>query len=325
MNPMPWVLDRIEQTFKIFKDGVLFLIIPLFIYNFLSFFIWIVIFLYIFFWWYFDFILSNPDYSAISSYLSSPKFIFLIALFSFLFLLYSLLYIPFYIYTIKTIKNLYNWENIDIKSNFKYWISNFLTIMKTYWFVFSYVALLPALIFILWWWIFNISYFLWLWEDIQKIWMFTMIFWSIFFLIFLIYRGLKVKFSIISAVDNDNYTKENFNHSINKTDDNWWRILWNLLIIWIIISFVTWTLSQIFWLLFWQSLDFWNLSQFWPENIKNLISSFSVLNYVISSFFDLVINTSGTIFIIVFTYVFHKRLSIEMDSLDKVDNKKEEL
>jgi hypothetical protein len=47
-------------------------------------------------------------------------------------------------------------------------------------------------------------------------------------IIFMIYRGLKVKFVIIAAVHKNNYSKENFEYSLKISEKKWWRIFWNL-------------------------------------------------------------------------------------------------
>ena len=47
----------------------------------------------------------------------------------------------------------------------------------------------------------------------------------------MVYRWVKTYFSLNSAVDSSEYTKENFNISVKITDWNWWRIVWNYILI----------------------------------------------------------------------------------------------
>jgi hypothetical protein len=65
-----------------------------------------------------------------------------------LFLVYLLLYIPVFLGLIKTIQQVYNNEAVKIQKNIYYGFSRLWLSMKTYWYIFAYVALIPALIFI---------------------------------------------------------------------------------------------------------------------------------------------------------------------------------
>jgi hypothetical protein len=330
MKPLAWVLDRIEQSFELFSKWVIYLILPLFLYNFASFLVTLLVSLFILLWWYLDNLIVNQNYSdLLLSVVSNPKIIFLVSIWSLFGLIYLFLYIPFYIYTIKSIKDLYEWRSISFKENFKYGFDNFFNIMKTYRNIFAYVSLIPCLIFIFWWLILNLWYFLELWDHIINTSFFIMWFSIILFIAFLVYRWIRVKFSVFSAIDNNNYTKENFVFSVKITEKTWFRVLWNFLLIWIIIWLLSWVATNIIWVFFWQSFDFFNDLDNWKVlGLDEMISSFSFLNYIISWFFDLIIKNIWNVFVLVFTYIFYKRLELEDEKeiiKDILSEKKEEL
>jgi hypothetical protein len=114
-------------------------------------------------------------------------------------------------------------------------------------------------------------------------------------------------------------------HSVKITNDNWWRILWNFLLLWILISLVSWLISSIlslitFWLWGWWDLIetiLWWLESKNPEFIKpaleEYISNFSLIYEVIWNTLDAIIKTISSIFGIIFTYLFYLRLNREFE------------
>jgi len=325
MKAQEKVLDRIEQSFEILKKAFVYLVAPFFVYYMFSFVFFALLILYFVFSWFFLSIFNTMDYNNFFLFFSNPKIILLISLGMFFWLIYLLLYIPFFIYAIKTIWDFYKWaEKVDFKENFLYSLNRFLNIMKTYWYIFAYVALIPALIFILWGAIFNIGYFL-KWDDIYKtIWWSLMWIWTFLFIAFAVYRWIKSTFSVYSAVDSDDFTRENFTVSIRITEKKWWRILWNVMLVWIIVWLLSWIASNFFSLFFSNSSSLSSLSSniSSQEFIKEFMSNFSYFNYFVSWFFEMFISTVGKVFILIFIYVFYKRLFNEYtDSNITVDNK----
>lgn len=322
------ILDRIEQSFELFKKCFVYLVAPLLSYYLFSFFMGGILIIYLLFSWIiWANIFDTMDYNNIFLFLSNPKIILLILISMIFWLLYILIYIPFLIYSIKTIGDFHKWvDKINFKENFMYSLNRFIPIMKTYRYIFAYVALIPALIFIIWWLIFNLGYFL-NWNDIYKIvWGTFMVSWGVLFMIFAIYRWLKTSFSIYSAVDNDDYSRENFNFSVKITSKKWWRIFWNMILIWMIIWLLSWIASNFFsiffsnsWVLSLISNDFTN-----KDALKSFISNFSFFNYFVSWFFDILIKTIGNVFLFIFLYLFYKRLSFEyLNSEDTIVIEKE--
>lgn len=327
MIPAEKVLDRIEQSFELFKVWFKLLVIPFFVYYLISFvFTWIIIG-YIWYSRILESFMTNWNSSILVNIFSSSKFVLIATLFIFFLIIYLTIYMPFIVYSIRVIWNIYNKKPIwDFKANFIYAISKILEMMKTYWYIFAYVALIPSFFFILWGWIFNASYFMDLDSSIKFIWWTLMVIWILLFIVFSLYRWLKTTFSLYSAIDNDDYTKENFNSSIKITKNKWWRILWNLMFVWIIVSSLSWIASSVISLFF--SSNSWYsdlISSFWSWNSLDLSSlnstiwktmaDFSFFNYIVSGFFQLFISTVWKIFAIIFVYVFYKRLTFESTNI----------
>lgn len=319
------VLDRIEQCFEIFKKAFIYLVIPFFGYYLFSFVFFGLVTIYLLFSWILLSIFDTMDYNNFFLFFANPKVVLLATVGMFFWLIYLLLYIPFFIYAIKTIWDFYKWaEKINFKENFIYSLNRFVTIMKTYWYIFAYVALIPSFIFIIWGALFNLSYFL-KWGDIYRtIWAIFMWLWSFLFICFALYRWLKTSFSVYSAVDSDDYSRENFNFSVKITTNNWWRILWNMMLIWLIIWLLSGIASNFFWIFFSNSSNLSNISSDLASKdlLKSFMSNFSFFNYFVSGFFEMFISTIWKVFILIFIYVFYKRLNFETTNIvEKVELK----
>lgn len=327
MNTQEKVLDRIEQSFEIFRKAFVYLVIPFFGYYLFSFVFFGLVIIYLLFSWILSSIFDTMQYSNFFLFFANPKVVLLATIGMLFGLIYLLLYMPFLIYAIKTIWDFYKWaEKIDFKENFMFSINRFIPIMKTYWYIFAYVALIPSFIFIVWGGLFNLSYFL-KWDPIFKtIWWALMGIALFLFIIFAIYRWLKTTFSVYSAVDSDDYSRENFDFSVKITSKKWWRIFWNVIVIWMIVWLLSWIASNFFAIFFSNSSNLSNLSN--SLNSKDLLSdflsTFSFFNYLVSGFFDVIINTIGKVFIFIFIYVFYKRLSFETTNKTEILEIKEE-
>jgi hypothetical protein len=220
---------------------------------------------------------------------NDPKFITMILLWTILYIVYLILFLPVLIWLIKTIYNIINQEEINLSDNLKYWFKRIWKSFKTYWYVFSYVALIPSIIFIIWW-IINIAWYFYWWL-LASIW-WIILFLSMFYFVYsVIYKWLKAKFALYSAIDKNEFTKENFENSIKITKNNWWRIFCNLLVVWLLIIIFSLLITFIFSLL--------------PN-----FSSF-LLNSIFYWFLNNVVTTTYAVFAIIFTYLLFKRLELE--------------
>jgi hypothetical protein len=234
MKIQGWVLDRIELSFIVMKNNFFNLILPLFIFNFIFFGV-----IYLFFINYVSWViwnLSNINSESILHIVYSAEWILVIAILMFLFLLYAIMYIPVLLATIRIIHKWFINDDISLKECIQFWFVNILNSFRTYWYIFKYIYLLPAILFILWGIWFNTEYLFELNSDeLRYISIWLMILSFIIFIIFSIYRGLKTTFVIYSATSQESFTQENFNLNIKITNNNLLRILWNLLLVWFII------------------------------------------------------------------------------------------
>lgn len=321
---------RINQSFKILINNFFKLFLPIFIYNLISFvFIWTILIII------FSSLLSKISLDTFDffSFLNNSSTVLIIVIWTIFFIIYLLLYIPLLISLIKSIKQAYLEEKITVKENLIYWFLKLKASLNIYWYIFTYVALLPSLLFIIWWILFNVwFYFKWQ-EFFKNIGLYLMLISVLIFVFFLIYRWLKTKFSINSAIENDDYSKKNFKNSVKITDNNWWRIIWNIFVAWLLISIISW----IIWIIFSLFIPSWiNISKILTQifddtqkwnvfninSFKDISNSFSLSWHLISSFFKNIISTISSVFFIIFYYIFYKRLEFEYLNNEKIDNEK---
>jgi hypothetical protein len=317
LTPKENVFERIWQSFFLIKNNFIQIFSPLLIYQILA------------NWFIFSFVsyyilktvnltklnLNNIKIDWISSiFLSNSFYLFLI--FILLFLAYLLLIIPFFIATIKSIKNAYFEVENNLKDNISYWFSRFFYIFKTYWYIFAYVFLVPALAFIIW----SILLILWKVKNVEmflNFWMSLAYFSLVLFSVFYIYRWIETTFSLYNAIDKDEFDKENFYDSIDLTKNNWWRIVWNLLISMIIISLII----SVFLYIISPFINLQNSEQInilttnWIEMENINLALEKLKNFNISDFIWKILNiflsSISQIFLYIFIYIFYKRLELE--------------
>lgn len=344
MKPKKDVFDRIEQTFVLFKNNFNGIFIPILLYQLVTIAVLLPIFSFIYF-------RINPiDFGSIAGVDGADMFKSLswvapfygfFAMYMVLWIIYLMVYIWFFLWLIKSIKQAFDWEEVTWKENVFYGFRNILNSFSTYWYIFAYIYLIPALIFIVGGILFlSSSIFRWgvfLSPDdgidtLGVIGGSLMVISFFVFLIFMIYRWIRAYFSIVSAVDKDTYDKENFDFALKVTYDNWWRVAWNFLLVWVIIMFVSSIISFIPGMIgaIWS-----NMSSYSEEmsNIDELLVeleslwSFNIFK-TISQLLSVAINTIVAVFVMVFAYIFFKRLELENDkSEDKesVEEKEEDL
>ena len=330
------VFDRISDSFTFFKNNFSSLFLPFFIYNFIS----ITIVGTILQFYFINSLSSINDYSNLDafSFLNNSVVVIWMVVSTFFFILYLLAYVYVLLGLLKSIKQWFNWEKIDMIENIKYWIWNFWNSMKTYWYIFVYIAMIPALLFILWGILFNLSYYLDNISVLSSIGWWLMLVSFIIFIFFSIYRWTKARFALYSAVNANEFSKENFNTSVKYTDNNWWRIVWNYLLVWILIWFLGYVVSALNWLIsfglwWWSDLMSWLSESYYNKdysNIKDLISNyinnFSFIAEILWNIIDTIFKTWANVYIIVFSYIFYLRLEKEYLNNNKtLDNSKNEV
>lgn len=327
MSKNTTVFDRFESAFYILKNNFFDLFFTIYVYQFLVF---------IIYWVFLTYLMLTTVTKIISKWLwtssqdffnmlNLPEVSIFIIIFMIVIISVSILYIPFFIWLIYSIKQATYWITITPKENLFKWFKKIINSFNTYWYMFVYVALIPAIFFIIWWILFNAWYFNWQNSNLIQTWTFLMIFWWMLFVIFALYRWIKTSFSIISAVDNDSFTKEDFKKSVYITNNNYLRIIWNILIV----SFLVSTVSSILntftsFLSYDNSFDFSSIKDFKVEDIKNILSNYSIFWEILKWFFSSIITTIWSIFTTIFMYLFYLRLREESnyywDTINKIDN-----
>jgi len=310
--------DRFDQSFRLIKSNFVWLIAPVFVYYFLVYIVFTVLM------W--TFFLSkigsieNIENFNIWLFLSDPSVVIIIAVWMFLFLINLLLFIVIILSILKSIKQAVTWEQINIQENIVYWFTRFFSSMKTYWYVFSYVYLIPAIIFIIWGLLLN----MWLYKNIDSFtyfWWLTIVASILTLILFAIYRWTKATFALYSAVDNDSFEKDNFNHSVSITNKKWWRVFWNIFLVWMIISLWTSMIESAIWLVLFSASGWWSVLTSWITdiiswgNLEKIISTITEYFQNKSMFYDIlknlisiILQSIWTVFVFTFIYLFYLRL-----------------
>ena len=322
-------LDRVEQSFILFKDNILSFSLTFIIFNILCFIIVphilvVVVFSII--------PIDNLFVSESTEVLSNMSFMIslLLTIGVLLFLLYVSAIIPVQVALLKSIKQAIYSEKVTPKENIFYGVSRISEIFRVYWYLFVYVFLIPALIFIVWGILLNIGLYNRTDSTAILITIWGVLMWlaSIMAIFYSVYRWIRSKFSIITAIDTEDFSKEKFTQSLDITKGKAWRIFWNIfgvaffgmLLIWVI-----WGIWKAIGLL---GADFSFFSDLGEEvskkqEFQQMLESFRGFN--IFSFINTVIQTSLNtllgVFITVFTYVFFKRLEQEFGNTEKTSLK----
>lgn len=330
MIPKEKLFDRFEQSFMFFKSSFKELFLPIFIYFLLLSLLFSVFsFVSIFYLWDQFFIDLKSSISGwtdvFNQLLFNPKIILLFSIFSFIQLLFLIVFIPFKLALIKTISQIYQERKTSVDYNLVWGFKKIVESFKTYWYMFEYAYLLPSILFIafafmylLFWWDSNIAWVFWFWFLI----------FSIFASIYMVYRGVKILFAIISAAWEDNFTKTNFKNAVKVTNWNWWRIVWNILLVAFILNVlfsIAWTVyNSVIWILFPSPISdklLSEITQINQENVWILTSYIDSLDFkeMISPslrwFFEWIFynitKTLTEVFMTIFMFLFFKRLEVE--------------
>lgn len=327
MEIKAWVFDRIWQSFVLLKNNFIWLFLPFFLYNFISIvLVWTISKYYMInsFAW-----INDMEGLDLFEFLNNSIVVIWITVGILFFIIYLLLYIIVLLWFLKSLKQAINWYEITIYENLKYWVENFTNSMKTYWYIFSYIVLLPSLLFIIWGIFFSISFFIPSIDFLSSFWILLIVLSLIIFVFFAIYRWVKSKFALYSAVNENMFTKDNFIFSVKTTNFKWLRIVGNFLLVWIIVWIISSFLSWIIWTflfffnwwnntldLFISSLyNWWNISSpdMWDVKkiLDNYFSGFSIYTQLISNFIKNILTTLSSVYLLIFTYIFFIRLKEE--------------
>ncbi len=300
-----WVLDRIEQTFKTFIQNPIALITPLFAVNFVMMTIAPIFFMQYFF-------TSNID--NLNNIIQSLYILIVAALIYGI--IYMILIIPATISTLKTSADILWRKKVSLGENIWYGFRKLWKAFSVYWYMFAYAYLVPAICFIVAWLI--MIYGLYTEEPtIRVVWSILMWVAWLYALVQWVYRGLKSSFAVVAAVLHEDYSKSQFQKGILVTHNNWWRILGNFLLVWLIawlsMGLITGLLGSI-------SFLSSGINDFIPTNeevsisdLQNTFSAmwtFNIWAFIIDSITQ-ILSTIVTAFIMVFSMIFFMRLRDE--------------
>jgi hypothetical protein len=235
--------------------------------------------------------------------------------------LYLILIIPLTLSVIKWASELIQWKKITLQALIQYGFHKLSDSFKVYWYMFAYAYLIPALCFITAGFIMLLGLYLNN-AAISSIAWILMVFSIIFGTIQWIYRGVKSTFAIGSAIYEEDFSKQRFQNSVSLTHNNWWRILWNFMLVWIISWLLVWLISWLLW-----SISFMGTANSWIDingllqpadqdiqaNIESFMGNiwgFSFIKIIIDSISQ-IITSSVSVFIIIFTLIFYIRLKDE--------------
>lgn len=282
-TPAEWVIWRIKETFSFTMNNLRGIMLPLIIINLIM-------------------ALATVYWVG----LLMPLSIIWIVLWIAFFIAYIILSVWVNIWIIKYISNNMNSDTSgwDCKESMSYWFSNILKWLKVWlWYVIIYL-ILPILLLIIWY----ILVIMWsasaLAETSTIITYALMWVGSIMLLvsyIWFIIKALKIVFVMYHAVDKDDYSKKQFNKSISYTKNNWWRILWNLLLASLVFGLIYF--AMVFTTTFYTTLN--------PNAFSPILTlAIELVNWLLAALFGW--------FIAVFSYLLAKRLEFEAEW--EVDN-----
>lgn len=313
MEAKAWVFERIGQAFSLYVNNF----IPLTVAYIVIIFIFEVIVMNLF-----QFsVLGNLNFGeegALTQIYTVSTLIWII-LGIIWFLAYIMILVPVNIATIKWVQQAYNGTTVTVEKNLRSAVLNILNIFKVYWYIFAYVALIPMcimivwLLIILWGQLSGNSILLWLWSGITVI-------AGIILTVSAIYRGIRTTFSLYNAIEKNEYTKFNFQESIEMSKDNWWRIVWNIMMFAIVVmigSGLIWAVSGLVWI-GWSDIDYMSLvtqENISPEDIKVITESIGKMSIsgILWTVLDAILQALIAVFWISFMYIFFKRLQLEND------------
>lgn len=317
LSAKSWVLDRIEQSFSVFIKHPIALVIPLSIFQIIMIELIPALSVSIIFWG------NLIDTMSINS-----LFYIAISLALIYALFYVVLLIPVTLGIIKWASDILHGKTVYLKEVLFYGFSKIFDAFRVYWFLFAYAYLIPALCFIFAWCILLSGLFL---DNdlISYIGWWLMIASSVYALIQWIYRGIKWSFWIAWAIYENDFSKQQFIASVQYTNGNWWRIVWNYLLLWVMSALV----MGIFWWIIWAVWFIWNdsINMFSSANEINSwtleqfiwnLWNFSVFIFIINSISQ-ILGSIVSAFVIVFSLILYLRLKDEAIDWKKVHHKVE--
>lgn len=316
-------LDRMEQSFMILKSNAKELIVPYLIFNLITLVVLPAIF--------FNLILAGVSFWDLfdSGWQGASVMISLLITGGiFLFILYLIVLIPFQIWMLLSIKQALWERKVTFMENVKSCFPKILKYITVYWYIFAYTLLIPALIFIVGWFLMIGSLkmnwdFASILSGIAGIFIAISVF---LWLFFMIYRGIKTSFALTSAVELDTISKIVFTDSLTLSDWKWLRLFWNFVGVWLIGGLLIGLVSWLWNALVFAWTDFSSLTALEDENasLSETLSAMSEFNIAVflNQAFQNILGTILGVYISIFGYIFYRRLVDESSNSDAVGNEK---
>ena len=317
-------LDRIEQSIYIFKDNFKELLIPILAYKIIVFLL-VTFFLFvltIYFWSDFSWVEYLYELTYDPYFLSFAWISFFLWL---CLLVFSWLVLMFYY---KTISNIVNEKELNFKSDALFAINNTWRYMILYWYIFRYVYLLPALLFIFAW----VSYLVWVYYDINFLFIITWVLMTLFILVFIyfaIYRWTKTTLSLANWVASD-FSESSFKQSLIYSNWKFFRLFFNIIGFWLISYIVFGIISWILWIIFfiwnWGSSIMEVISKALsnPDNAEDIINNFALgsswfITYI-KEIIDIFITSLQYVIWVTFVLITYERFKREYEVKWKTQN-----
>lgn len=335
MIKIKWgVFDRIELLFGLIKKHIVGLMIPVFIYQLCG--IVLLTFFMVFIGKQLSLIGDIASVETVSQILTVPN-IAMIILFFVVLIADILIGIIIGTWIIGGIKQLTRWETdikIDWKNYFFFGKKHLWNACKVYWYMFVYVWLLPCIVLIIGLAGVIIGSIL-DYDMVLQISNIVLIVGVIYLFINLIYRGMKSMFALFHAIDTDDFWKEAFYQHISYTDNQWWRIFWNMLLVGIILGTIVNIIQGIV-------SSFFPAANVWEADISGLLEWDSMLNawelqgileqwlqldtsFFITQFVSIFLMSIYSIVFTGFIYILYLRLKRESEYSEKEENETSEL
>jgi hypothetical protein len=307
-------LDRVEQSFLIFRDNALALSIPPLVFQCIFLAVIPLVFG----------ILFNQAFSLdkiipqgeniMFNTSTSIALVFWVSIVGILVLAYLILMIVIQLGTLQSIKQAISGTKPTPKENIlQYGLQNLWASFKTYWYIFAYVALIPALIFIFGGVLFILSQTYFSQDIVRDIAIAIMIISALVFIVFAVYRGIRSTFSLVHAVDKQSFTKENFQNSLTITKWKWWNITWNIVLVSFIGGLATSLLGNLAGSIGFLWQDFSLLAELPQDGSKDYLTAlkqfteFNVFRFI-GSTLKIILSTLLSVYLSVFIYVMMRSL-----------------
>lgn len=237
----------------------------------------------------------------------------------------TILFLPIFFGTIKSIQDTLNNKEIQTWNNFIYWLKKFLSALKILWNTLRYVFCIPLIVFIIW----LISVFTvmntWIFFLLQVLFL-SSIFLIILWWVYVFFKLLRVIFWILFSIERENYSYWNFKKWIILTQGKLSAIGKNFTVIGIIVLFFIFIASSLVNYITWvDSSETSGIFQILlKHNVIHTIFNESHIShssvdsvFVINGIFSKIIESIGLVYLLVYIYILYTEIRNESEKWTK--------